>query len=203
MAKDTRTYWDHTWEGTDWLSAFIKAIPSPYWVLLGLYKLCTRWVRSDFSSSPSTDIWSKQCQVWERSCKITSSLNTCDGILKGSCSELQAKSFSIMEFGWGMENSHHSKCVQGTRKFQIFTFLKNVIKLSWLIDDKNSKLDRRHPYKVGVKKFAPFRLTNDEKNACPISIYTQSKENNLFVTIFKHLDCSQPVPHSTTWNTRR
>jgi hypothetical protein len=78
-----------------------------------------------------------------------------------------------------------------------------VIKLSWSIDDKNSELDRRHPYKVGEKKFAPFRLTNVLKNAHPINIYTQSKEDNLFVTIFKHLDCSQPVPHSTTWNTRR
>ncbi len=57
-----------------------------------------------------------------------------------------------MEFGWVMENSHHSKCVQGTHNFQIFTFLKNMINLSWLIDDKNSKLDRRHPYKVGEKK---------------------------------------------------
>jgi hypothetical protein len=27
-----------------------------------------------------------------------------------------------------------------------------MINLSWLIDDKNSKLDRRHPYKVGEKK---------------------------------------------------
>jgi hypothetical protein len=31
-----------------------------------------------------------------------------------------------------------------------------MINLSWLTDDKNSKLDRRHPYKVGEKTIAPF-----------------------------------------------
>jgi hypothetical protein len=80
--------------------------------------------------------------------------------------------------------------------------------LACFIDGNNSSIDRKHSYEVGEDKiirFGGLRMREKQNGRS----YTSNehlhkiKGKPFLVTIFEHLDYSNPLPHSTACNISR